>query len=44
MAVRRLHPEQPASFAFNAENLAWAEDLIGRYPPGKQTSTIIPLL
>lgn len=44
MAVRRLHPEQPASFAFNAENLAWAKDLIGRYPPGKQASAVIPLL
>jgi len=44
MAVRRLHPEQPAHFAFTAENLAWAKDRISKYPPGKQASAIIPLL
>lgn len=44
MAVRRLHPEQPASFAFNAENLAWAKATIAKYPPGKQASAVIPLL
>lgn len=44
MAVRRLHPEQPAHFAFSAENLAWAKDRISKYPPGKQASAIIPLL
>ena len=44
MAVRRLHPEQPASFAFSAENLAWAQARIAQYPPGKQASAIIPLL
>lgn len=44
MAVRRLHPEQPDSFTFNAENLAWAETLIARYPQGKQASAVIPLL
>jgi NADH-quinone oxidoreductase subunit E len=44
MAVRRLHPEQPAHFAFSAENLAWAKDVMAKYPPGKQASAIIPLL
>ncbi|MGQ0457663.1 MAG: NADH-quinone oxidoreductase subunit NuoE [Hyphomicrobium sp.] len=44
MAVRRLHPEQPATFAFSAENQAWAERTIANYPPGKQASAIIPLL
>ena len=44
MAVRRLHPEQPHSFAFSAENLAWAKETIAKYPPGKQASAIIPLL
>lgn len=44
MAVRRLHPEQPASFAFTAENAAWADKTIANYPPGKQASAIIPLL
>ncbi|MCB1510802.1 MAG: NADH-quinone oxidoreductase subunit NuoE [Hyphomicrobiaceae bacterium] len=44
MAVRRLHPDQPASFAFTPENLAWAQDLITHYPEGKQASAVIPLL
>ncbi len=44
MAVRRLHPDQPATFAFTAENLAWAEARIAQYPPGKQASAVIPLL
>lgn len=44
MAVRRLYPEQPASFAFTPANLAWAEDLIKHYPPGKEASAVIPLL
>jgi NADH-quinone oxidoreductase subunit E len=44
MAVRRLHPEQPASFAFTPENLAWAKARIAQYPPGKQASAVIPLL
>jgi NADH-quinone oxidoreductase subunit E len=44
MAVRRLHPEQPASFAFTPDNLAWAKARIAQYPPGKQASAVIPLL
>jgi NADH-quinone oxidoreductase subunit E len=44
MAVRRLHPEQPASFAFTPENLAWAKETIAKYPPGKQASAVIPLV
>jgi NADH-quinone oxidoreductase subunit E len=44
MAVRRLHPDQPASFAFSAQNLAWAQKLIAKYPQGKQASAVIPLL
>jgi NADH-quinone oxidoreductase subunit E len=44
MAVRRLHPDQPASFAFTPENAAWAQAIIGNYPPGKQASAVIPLL
>jgi NADH-quinone oxidoreductase subunit E len=44
MAVRRLHPDQPAQFAFTAENLAWARQAIGKYPPGKQASAVLPLL
>jgi NADH-quinone oxidoreductase subunit E len=44
MANRRLHPDQPASFAFSAENAAWAETVIKRYPAGRQASAVIPLL
>ena len=44
MSVRRLHPDQPATFDFTAENLAWAEATIAKYPPGKQASAVIPLL
>jgi NADH-quinone oxidoreductase subunit E len=44
MAVRRLHPDQPASFAFTAENLGWAKETIAKYPTGRQASAVIPLL
>jgi len=44
VSVRRLHPVQPDSFAFNAENLAWAKQTIAKYPEGKQASAVIPLL
>jgi NADH-quinone oxidoreductase subunit E len=46
MAVRRLAPPevQPKDFAFTAENRAWAEKEIAKYPPGRQASAIIPLL
>src|SRR6056297_1084913 len=42
--LRRLHPEQPESFAFTPENRAWAEAQITKYPEGRQASAIIPLL
>ncbi len=42
--LRRLHPDQPASFAFTPANQAWAEAQIAKYPPGRQASAIIPLL
>ncbi len=44
MSVRRLHAIQPDSFAFTAENMAWAKRTIAKYPPGKQASAVIPLL
>jgi NADH-quinone oxidoreductase subunit E len=43
VSVRRLDPNQPASFAFTAENLEWAKKQIAKYPEGKQASAIIPL-
>lgn len=42
--LRRLHSEQPDSFAFTPENQAWAEAQITKYPEGRQASAIIPLL
>ena len=42
--LRRLHPDQPESFAFTPENMAWAEAQITKYPEGRQASAIIPLL
>lgn len=42
--LRRLHPVQPASFAFTSANLEWAQGQISKYPEGRQASAIIPLL
>lgn len=42
--LRRLHHEQPESFAFTPDNLAWAEAQITKYPEGRQASAVIPLL
>ncbi len=42
--LRRLHKDQPDSFAFTPANLAWAEGQITKYPAGRQASAIIPLL
>lgn len=44
MAVRRLNPDQPPSFAFSADNLAWAQATIAKYPPGKEASAVLPVL
>ena len=42
--LRRLHPEQPDSFAFTSGNKAWADRQIAKYPEGRQASAVIPLL
>lgn len=42
--LRRLHLEQPDSFAFTPENLVWAKAQITKYPEGREASAIIPLL
>lgn len=44
MSVRRLAADQPESFEFTKDNLAWANELIAKYPEGKQRSAVIPLL
>jgi NADH-quinone oxidoreductase subunit E len=42
--LRRLHKDQPESFAFTPANQEWAEGQISKYPEGRQQSAIIPLL
>ena len=42
--LRRLHSEQPASFAFTPANQDWARGQISKYPEGRQASAVIPLL
>ena len=42
--LRRLHKEQPASFAFTVVNLEWARGQISKFPEGRQASAIIPIL
>lgn len=42
--LRRLHHEQPESFAFTPANQAWAEVQMTKYPEGRQASAVIPLL
>ena len=44
MSVRRLASEQPEAFAFTVENRAWAEGVLGNYPPERAQSAVIPLL
>src|SRR5882672_11489546 len=46
MSVRRLAPkeQQPASFAFTEENLAWAKKQMEKYPPGRQASAVIAIM
>jgi NADH-quinone oxidoreductase subunit E len=46
MAHRRLAEEhlQPKEFAFTAENLAWAQREIKKYPEGREQSAVISLL
>jgi len=42
--LRRLHHEQPDSFAFTPANQAWAEAQMTKYPEGRQASAVIPIL
>ena len=42
--LRRLHHEQPESFAFTSANLAWAKAQMTKFPEGRQASAVIPLL
>ncbi|PWE33941.1 NADH-quinone oxidoreductase subunit E [Maritimibacter sp. 55A14] len=42
--LRRLHHDQPESFAFTKANQKWAEAQITKFPEGRQASAVIPLL
>ena len=44
MSLRRLHHDQPESFAFTLANAEWAKQQIAKYPEGRQASAVIPLL
>jgi NADH-quinone oxidoreductase subunit E len=44
MSVRRLAADQPPSFTFSAESLEKARAWMGKFPPGRQQSAVIPVL
>ncbi|MCG6121168.1 MAG: NADH-quinone oxidoreductase subunit NuoE [Microvirga sp.] len=46
MAVRRLASDdvQPDSFSFTPATVAWTNELVAKYPEGRQASAVIPLL
>jgi NADH-quinone oxidoreductase subunit E len=44
MSVRRLAENQPETFAFTLENEAKCEEILQKYPEGREASAVIPLL
>ena len=42
--LRRLHADQPDTFAFAPANQAWAEAQVTKFPEGRQASAVIPIL
>jgi NADH-quinone oxidoreductase subunit E len=44
MAVRKPYKDQPAAFVWSAENLAWCDAQMKKYPAGRQASCVIPFL
>ncbi|MEL0041972.1 MAG: NAD(P)H-dependent oxidoreductase subunit E, partial [Candidatus Puniceispirillum sp.] len=40
----RIAKDQPASFAFTAENEAEIKRIVAKYPKGRQASAVMPLL
>jgi len=44
MSVRRLHDQQPASFAFSPQNKVRLDERIAKYPTGRQASAVISAL
>ncbi len=44
MSVKPVSTNQPDSFEFTEQNIAWANEQIAKYPADKQASAVIPLL
>jgi NADH-quinone oxidoreductase subunit E len=44
MSVRRLSPEQPESFAFSAATREKVDFWLGKFPPARRQSAVIPIL
>jgi len=44
VSLRRLHHNQPESFAFTPANANWVKGQIRKYPEGRQASAVIPVL
>ena len=44
MSVRRLSPNQPASFTFTPDTLKAAKAWMANFPAGKQQSAVVPVL
>jgi len=44
MTLRKISKEQPETFEFNSESLAEANNIIKKYPKGKQQSAVMSLL
>jgi NADH-quinone oxidoreductase subunit E len=44
MSVRRLAENQPETFAFTPKNEARCEEILRKYPEGREASAVIPLL
>ena len=44
MSVRRLAGDQPETFEFTPQNVAWLEKQIAKYPDGRQASAVVPAL
>ena len=44
MSAPDTRVEQPETFAFTEESMARAQEIIARYPEGRQASAVVPLL
>jgi len=44
MSFKKISKEQPKNFEFNSKNLILAEEIIKKYPLGKQQSAVMALL